>query len=122
MARSWLCYIGAVKAAVNTVGSVISYESEGVRSKSLKEDSAATTHVCRASNEKACIEESTRRMGASILLTRASSVNREYDFDLLMPFLRLLHCSWDEQATSEAARCRVSIEKRAKAHTVTGSR
>lgn len=54
MARPWQCYIRAVKTTFNTVESVISYESEVVRSKFLKEDAAAPTHVCRASNEKAC--------------------------------------------------------------------
>lgn len=93
MARSWLCHIGALKAAFNTFESVISHESDVVRSKSLKEDSAATARVCRASNEKACrIEQPTRRMWCEDSAHKSFLSQYEYDFAFLMPFLRLLHC------------------------------
>lgn len=98
MAPSWLCYIGAVRAAFNTVESLISHGSEVVRSKCLKEDPAATTHACRASNlREHVVVKSPMRMGARILLTGACSANTEHDCALLMPLLRLLHCSWDDQ-------------------------
>lgn len=58
-------------------------------------------------------------MSARIVVTRACSVNTEYDYALLMPFLRLLHSSWNYQATREATQCRMSTEKQAKDHTVT---